>query len=129
MLKLWAWLTSDVGLCHYDEVSVGLKKHGSHRSVQRWLARALPHALKIQQHIREAIIERSEPRPMEQMFPRGLSPPEGLLRRRWQDPHAVVTLWRGLALLLGGASRLDVPTTVLLAEARGRWTAAETPVL
>ena len=129
VLKLWAWLSSNVGLCHYDEVSVGLERHGSRRSVQRWLARALPHALRIQQHIRGAIIERSEPRPVEQMFPRGLSPPDGLLRRRWQDPNAVVMLWRGLALLLGGASRFDVPTTVLLAEARGRRTADEKPVL
>jgi len=51
-------------------------------------------------------------------FPGGLSPPEGLLGRPWQDREAIVTLWRGFALLLGGADVLGVPLIALLAEAR-----------
>ena len=120
VLKLYAWLSSTRGLHHYEEVLPSLESYGSRRSVQRWMRRATPLALGTQQALRDAVIERSGSRPIEQLFPSGLSPPEALLRRHWLDPAAVTTLWRGLALLLGGAFRLDVAVSVLLAEARGR---------
>jgi hypothetical protein len=129
-LRLWAWLSSESGGVHtFTDVIPSLDSQGSRRTVQRWLQRALPQALRIQQSLRSAVIERSEPRPVEQLFPRGLSPPAGLVRRRWRDPQAVRSLWQGLAWLFGGAIELAVPTAVLLAEARGRWTAHKNSVL
>lgn len=124
VLLLWTWLDSDEGLGHKDRrepiVGFGLEC-GSARTVQRALHRLLPQALKIQQALRRAVIERSEPRPVESLFRGGLSPPKALLRRRWKAPSAVEALWRALAILFSGALLLDVPVAHLLAEARGRW--------
>ncbi len=120
VLTLWSWLDGDAGVEGYRHALPGLEQHGSRRSVQRWLRRALPQSLKIQQAIRRAVIERCEPRPVEHLFPSGLSPPEGLVQRRWRTPSEVYPLWRGLALLMLAATTLDLPIPVLLAEARGR---------
>jgi len=118
VLKLWAWLTARGGLCSYDEVHPSLRRPGVRRTLQRWLDRALPKAQQTQQVLRRAVLERFGTRPVEMHFPGGLSPPEGLLGRPWQDREAVVTLWRGFALLLGGADVLGVPLIALLVEAR-----------
>jgi len=90
------------------------------RRVQRWLRRALATALQLQVDLRRAIIERCEPRPVEQLFPGGVSPPPAVRRRPWADPGRVTTLVGGLELLLGGASKLQTSLDVLLAEARRR---------
>ncbi len=90
------------------------------RTLLRWLHRALPEAMAIQQAIREAVIERCEPRPIEQLFSSGLSPPDGLLRRRWKDAASTLTLWRGFALLFGAAIEFEINPALILAEARGR---------
>lgn len=124
VLTLWSWLDSEHGVVSHRQVFAELEGLRSRRTAQRWLARALPHALQIQQVIRKAVIERCEPRPVETLFPCGLPPPEGLTRRRWRDPTSVFRLWRGLALLILGSVELRVPVPILLAEARGRlWTA------
>ena len=120
-LKVWAWLDGPRGVQHPAEVVDTLQDEPVPRTVQRWLARALPYAMEIQQAVRLAVIERSEPRPVETLFPGGLSPPVYLTRRPWRDPPALDKLWRALAMLLGGALRLCIPAAVLLAEARGRW--------
>ena len=119
-LKLWPWLNGGVGLHNAGEVSHALEEHRCSRTVQRWLRRASDKALEIQQAIRSALIERCEPRPVEHLFPRGLSPPESLTRRRWKEPESVTTLHRALTMLFAGAVELGIPTAVLLAEARGR---------
>ena len=124
VLSLWSWLDGGGGLHSPRRVPVleDLEESGpSTRTMQRWLCRALPDALAIQQAIRLAVIERCEPRPVETLFVGGLSPPEGLMRRPWRDPPAVASLWRAFAILLGGAFELDVPASLLLAEARRRW--------
>jgi hypothetical protein len=121
VLKLFSWLDGPRGVHHAPQVFDGLTTCGDPRSVQRWLRRGLPHAMTLQQALRLAVIERCEPRPVEHLFPGGLSPPEGLSRRRWKDPPSVERLWRALAIVLGSAIELDVPTPCLLAEARGRW--------
>jgi len=126
-LKLWAWLDSSHGVRTCPEVWPSLSGVGCARTVQRWGRRAQSQAMEIQQAIREAVIERCEPRPVEFLFPSGLPPPERLMRRRWRDPAAVSTLWRALALLFGGAIGLDVPATLLLAEARGRMRSPTNP--
>lgn len=120
VLKLWALLDSAAGLHTSPEVLPALEGHVSPRTTSRWIRRALPRALELQQAVRRAVIERCEPRPIERLFPAGLSPPRGLQCRRWRDPSAVATLWRAFAVLLAGAIELSVPAALLLAEARGR---------
>ncbi len=120
LLLLHGWLLGSEGRRPQDEVMAELDCSVSRRSRQRWLRRALPHALQIQQDCRRAVIDRCEPRPVEKLFPRGLSPPEQVLKRNWQDPQAVTILCRGLATLFVGAVELAVPPAILLAEARGR---------
>lgn len=120
LLKIWAWLDGGAGVCRYEEPSCIERLGGSRRTVQRWLRRALPMAADTLQAVRRAVIERSEPRPMEQLFPRGLPPPDELQRRHWRSPASVSTLWQACALLIGGAVALNVNAPVLLAEARGR---------
>ena len=114
---LWDWLSADEGL-HRHEPTEPLARRPSTRTKQRWLSRALLHADETATALRRAVIERSEPRPMESHVGGGLSPPED--RRRWADPRAVSTLRSGLSLLLEGAVALDVHVSLLLAEARGR---------
>ena len=123
-LLFWSWLDGDRGLLTCVPVFPDLEICASPRTVQRWFRKLLPYAMAIQQAIRLALIERSEPRPVEQLFPSGLPPPDRLKRRLWRDPSAVGTLWRALALVLRGATKLDVQVAVLLAEARGRSDAA-----
>jgi hypothetical protein len=120
VLKLWGLLDGGAGLHTSVEVLPSLEEHARPRTVSRWLRRAATHALELQQAVRRAVIERCEPRPIERLFPTGLSPPQDLVSRRWRDPLAVATLWRALALLLVGAIELSVPSALLLAEARGR---------
>jgi len=95
----------------------------SERTLQRWSRRAQRVALQVQQAIRRALIERSEPRPVEQLFKGGLSPPGAPTA----DPSPVSTLQRGLSMALQGAHALEVSLSVLLAEARGRWTEPTSP--
>ena len=129
VLMLWSWLDGAQGLHHRDrrEVIESLEGSASSRTLQRWLSRWLCQAMEIQQAIRRAVIERCEPRPVETLFEGGLPPPQGLVRRRWKNPPLVQRLWRALAILFGGAVALDVPITLLLAEARGRWSDQRSP--
>lgn len=124
LLKLWAWLDGG-SLLTGHEVVPELETHGSFRSVQRWLGRAAARADEVLHQIRLSVIERSEPRPVEHLFPSGLDPPESLLRRRWQRPLEIRRLWKALAWLFGGAIALSTPASLLLAEARGRMSATE----
>jgi len=120
-LRLWAWLQSGQGLDNTVELVDELEDHPSERTVRRWLRRAAERALDVQQAIRQAVIERSEPRPVERLFPSGLSPPEKLLHRPWhRDASEIGSLWQAFAWLFGAATTLDVPVALLLAEARGR---------
>jgi len=115
---LWGWLDSGRGVHGHEPVLPALVEHPSPRTVQRWLQRALPHADETALALRRAVIERSEPRPMESHIGGGLSPPVD--RRRWADPSATSKLHSGLCLLLRATVALAVPVSVLLAEARGR---------
>lgn len=124
-LSLWSWLSADKGLHTHEPVLPELREHPSTRTQQRWLARALPLAMATQQAVRHALIERSEPRPVEQLFESGLSPP----KRRWRAPSSVWTLSTGLAHLITGSVALDVTIPRLLAEARGRQHRKDGPFL
>ncbi len=115
---LWGWLSSDRGAHRHEPLLPGLSERPSRRTLQRWLARAQSHADETALALRRAVIERSEPRPMESHIGGGLSPP--MARRRWADPSAIAKLHSGLCLLLQAAVALAVPVCVLMAEARGR---------
>lgn len=122
VLKVWAWLAGERGVEHVDEVDDALIGRPEPRTVQRWLARMRPRALRLQHALRDTVLEEgSEPWPAEKLFPGGLPPPEGLRRRRWRDPESTYQVFRGLLWLLGGAVRLDRVIPRLLARARGRW--------
>ena len=115
---LWGWLASGRGAHGHQAVLPALSERPSRRTAQRWLRRALAHADETALALRRAVIERSEPRPMESHIGGGLSPPAD--RRRWADPIATSKLHSGLCLLLQAAVAFAVPVSVLLAEARGR---------
>ncbi len=129
VLVLFGWLDSGQGVSSRgrSEPIAGMQEScASRRTSQRWLHKLSPDALKIQQALRRAVVERSEPRPVEILFRGGLPPPKDLLRHPWKDPPSVAALWRAFAILLRGALGLDVPVALLLTEARGRWSDPKT---
>jgi len=119
IVALFGWLCGPQGLSTHEPIFEDLKTYPSTRTLQRWLRRALPNALKTQQAFRLAVIERCEPRPVESLFPRGVSPPQKS-RRLWRDPLQVSRLLQAFALILSAAFQLDLPAALLLAEARRR---------
>jgi hypothetical protein len=124
-LCLHAWLASGVGVEGYQDAFPSLSERPSRRTVQRWLQRALEHAASTHQFLRLVVIERGEPRPMKRLFPSGLAPPADQDRRRWKAAASVGLLRGGLEIAINSAVSFDVPLTLLLAEARGRWTTGE----
>lgn len=128
VLCLWSWLDSARGLHSRQSVFDDLDHCCTERTLQRWMLRLLSRAHEIQQAIREALFKRCEPRPVETLFPGGLSPPEGLKRRRWKDLSAVTILWQAFAMLFNGAIELDAPAALLLTEARRRWSTQDSPI-
>lgn len=120
LLKVASWLLSGEALLEYTERPAGLTNLGARRSVQRWRRLLAPSGARLQSALRTAVIERSEPQPIENLFPGGLSPPEVIRCRRWKDPEALYRLANGLSFLVFGAAALCTSTTVLLAEARRR---------
>ncbi|MFQ5918369.1 MAG: hypothetical protein ACE5I0_11215, partial [Candidatus Binatia bacterium] len=57
------------------------------------------------------------PRPWEECFAHGLSPPQSLIKRH-RDPSQANILWRALAMLLRGSETLSVNPCLLMARAR-----------
>jgi hypothetical protein len=107
LLTLWTWLDRGRNVRRSKQVVDDLAWHPSEMTKHRWLRRALPHAMKLQQQIRLAALERSEPRPLEYWFSGGLSPPAGLMRRSWKEPVAIEMLWRALSLAFTGSVVVD----------------------
>ncbi|MCK4603679.1 MAG: hypothetical protein KAU41_03155, partial [Deltaproteobacteria bacterium] len=79
--------------------------------------RAKAVCLETQQAIREVLIEIREPRPWDECFHQGLSPPESLTKR-YRDSTKAITLWRSLAILLIGSKTLSATPSLLMARAR-----------
>jgi hypothetical protein len=121
VLRLWDCVRSATGFHNRAETLPDLQWCGSDRTVQRWWRRAVDRALETQQAIRLAVLDRSEPRPMERLFRGGLSPPDSLGHRQWQSLPAVEALWRAITMLLVAARKLDADVSILLAEARRRF--------
>ena len=117
LLMLCSWLLSDDGLHRHEAHPIALEGVAGRRTVHRWLHRLLPDAARVQGALRTAVVERSEPQPVERLFPGGLSPPVAVRRRRWKEPEATYRLVTGLAFLANGADALTTSATTLLAEA------------
>jgi hypothetical protein len=64
------------------------------------------------------LMEIKEPRPWEECFFSGLSPPESLIGRHRRDPSQASILWRVLAMLLRGSETLSTSPCHLMARAR-----------
>jgi hypothetical protein len=133
MLVVFVVLNGEHEITRYEEdfplLEKGEDPPRSPRTVQRWLARAFPRALTLQHAIRLEVIQKSEPRPVEQLFPGGLPPPDRLLKRRWKGKDQALFLWKGLAWLFSGAVALETPVAVLLAGARGRLSPGDTSLI
>ena len=112
---LWAYLESDSGI-HWC-IPQKLDKAATPRTLARYLKRAKAVCMETQQAIREVLIEIKEPRPWDESFAQGLSPPEKLIKRH-RDPSPVGILWRALAMLLIGSETLSANPCLLMARAR-----------
>lgn len=126
-LRIFVCVSSRRGFHHREEVFEDLLECGTDRTVQRWLSRAMENAVEIQQAIGSAARNRREPRPGEDLFKGGLSPPDCFYRHPWQNPLAAEALWRANVMLLVATKELDVNASLLLAEARRRCQRPEKP--
>jgi hypothetical protein len=101
----------------------------SARTVARYLKSAKQVAQETQQFIREVLIAKREPRPVEELFPGGLDPPESLRRKQSTEPDTASTLWRALSMLRQGAQTLRIDPRTLLAWANQTSQARKQPFL
>jgi ribosomal protein S27AE len=114
---LRAYFSSEKGI--HDCLPEHLEDAISDRHLARIIAAALERALETQQVIRDVVLEKTEPRPMESFFPDGLDPPENLVRRS-RHSQGFRHLWQAMALVLAASRHLSVPVARLLAWARRR---------
>jgi hypothetical protein len=122
VLQVAAWLYCSLGFLRRSEFLAALDKAGSNRTVQRSIARCLTNSLSIQQAIRQSLLDnRNEPRPEDDVFRRGRSPPEHLVRRCRCSSVSVSTLWRAFDMLFVTAKSTSKHVSILLAEVRRRW--------
>jgi len=119
-LSLFAWLDAGVGLHRYVALFDDLDDKPSRRTVQRWLARALPLGRAFQHHLRGVLHHLPESRSAEDLFPGGIPPPAGNRPQRWQEPGLVSQLFRALVMLFGASIALEEPSSSLFAETRRR---------
>jgi hypothetical protein len=112
---LWSYVDGDKGI--HNAIAPELDGAASPRTLARYLKRAKALSLKTQQVIREVLIEQKEPRPWEECFQSGLSPPAHLIVRH-REPSSAAKLWRALAMLLQGSQALAVSPCLLMARAR-----------
>jgi len=112
---LWSYLEGEKGI--YKSIPQELDEAATPRTLARYLKRAKAVCLETQQAIREVLIETREPRPWDECFHQGLSPPESLIKR-YRDSTKAIALWRSLAILLIGSKTLSATPSLLMARAR-----------
>ncbi len=112
---LWAYFQNESG--YYNQCDHWLDKAAAPRTLARYLKRAKAVSKTTQQAIRQVLIERSEPRPWDQGFAHGLSPP-GWLINKHRDAPSTGILWRALAMLNIGANNLQIAPCLLMARAK-----------
>jgi len=126
MALLWTYLDGRKGI--YNAVPSELDRAAAPRTLARYLKRAKALCLKTQQAIREVLIEQKEPRPWEECFQSGLSPPASLIKRH-REPSPSSMLWRTLAMLLQGSQTLATSPCLLMARAREKAEQRQAPFL
>jgi hypothetical protein len=126
MALLWTYLDGGKGI--YNAVPSELDRAAAPRTLARYLKRAKALCLKTQQAIREVLIEQKEPRPWEECFQSGLSPPASLIKRH-REPSPSSMLWRTLAMLLQGSQTLATSPCLLMARAREKAEQRQAPFL
>ena len=105
---LWAYLEGGKGM--HESIPQGLYDAATPRTLARYVKRAKAVCLETQQAIREVLIEARDPRPWDESFHQGLSPPQSL-RKRQRDSASATILWRSLAILfLGSKTLLATPS-------------------
>jgi len=124
---LWEYLNGQKGL--HGCIPPALDGAATPRTLARYVKRAKAVSLKTQQAIREVLMEIKEPRPWEECFFSGLSPPESLIRRHRRDPSQAGILWRALAMLLRGSETLSANPCHLMARAREKAEQRRSPFL
>jgi len=112
---LWCYLDGGKGV--HNALPPELEHSVSTKTVARYLKRAKALSVKTQQAIREVLIEQKDPRPWEECFPSGLSPPACFLNRHHESSPSA-KLWRALAMLLQGSQTLATSPCLLMARAR-----------
>jgi hypothetical protein len=123
---LWSYLDGEKGL--HNALPEELEHTVDVRTLGRYLKRAKTLAVKTQQAIREVLIEQKEPRPWEECFRSGLSPPSSLINRH-REPSPAAKLWRALSMLLQGSQTLSVSPCLLMARARVKAEQRQAPFL
>jgi hypothetical protein len=112
---LWAYLQSGKGL--HNGIPQKLYQAASPKTLWRYFKQAKTVCRQTQQSIREVLIEVTEPRPWDDCFFHGLSPPEGFFK--WhRDVPKTRNLWRALTMLRIGSKNLSKAPSLLMARAR-----------
>ncbi len=112
---LWAYLESEKGL--HNCIPEKLYQAASPKTLWRYVNQAKTVCRQTQQSIREVLIEMTEPRPWDDCFFHGLSPPEGFFK--WhRDAPKTRNLWRTLTMLRIGSRNLSKAPSLLMARAR-----------
>ena len=111
----WSYLVGAKGI--HQSIPQELDEAATPRTLARYLKRAKAVCLETQQAIREVLIEIREPRPWDESFHQGLSPPESLTKR-YRDSPKIPIFWRSLAILLISSKTLSVTPSLLMARAR-----------
>ena len=112
---LWAYLESGKGPLHC--IPQQLYQAASPKTLFRYFKQAKTVCRQTQQFIREVLIEVTEPRPWDDCFFHGLSPPEGFFNRH-RDVPKTRNLWRALTMLRIGSKNLSKAPCLLMARAR-----------
>ena len=112
---LWAYLESGKGL--HNCIPQKLDPAASPKTLWRYLNQAKTVCRQTQQVIRQVLIELTEPRPWDDCFSHGLSPPEGFFKKH-RDVPRTRDLWRTLSMLRMGSKNLSKAPCLLMARAR-----------
>jgi hypothetical protein len=112
---LWCYLDGGKGV--HNTLPPELEHSVGAKTLSRYVKRAKALSLKTQQAIREVLIEQKDPRPWEDCFSSGLSPPASFLKRH-QESSPAAKLWRALAMLIQGSQTLAVSPCLLMARAK-----------
>ena len=112
---LWAYLESGKGL--HNCIPQKLHPAASPKTLNRYFKQAKTVCQQTQQVIRQVLIELTEPRPWDDCFSHGLSPPKGFFKRHRDVPNTR-DLWRTLSMLRMGSKNLSKAPCLLMARAR-----------